>query len=61
LAAGLGAIIAAAISGATFASNKQAGASVAMAVLTGVALLSYLATRLMAAGPTVLIPGGPGE
>jgi hypothetical protein len=61
LAAGLGAIIAAAISGATFVSNQQAGASMAMAILTGVALLSYLATMLMAAGPTVEIPGGPGE
>jgi hypothetical protein len=42
-AAGLAAIIAAAFSGAAFVSNDQNGASMAMAVLTGVALLCYLA------------------
>ena len=46
-AAGLAAITAAAISGATFVSNGQADASMAMAVLTGVALLCYLANLLM--------------
>jgi hypothetical protein len=60
-ATGLAAIIAAAISGATSVSDQQAGASLAMAVLTGVALLSYLATLLIAAGPTAVIPGGPRE
>lgn len=42
-AVGLTAIIAAAFSGATFVSNQQSGASMAMALLTGVALLCYLA------------------
>jgi hypothetical protein len=60
-AADLAAIVTAAISGATFVSSQQAGASMAMAVLTGVALLAYLATALMAAQPGVIIPGGPGE
>ena len=46
-AAGLAAIIAAAFGGAAFVSNGQAGASMAMAVLTGVALLCYLANLLM--------------
>lgn len=46
-AAGLAAIVAAAFSGAAFVSNGQAGASMAMAVLTGVALLCYLANLLM--------------
>jgi hypothetical protein len=50
-AAGLAAIIAAAVSGAAFVSNGQAGASMAMAILTGVALLGYLATLLVAGPP----------
>ena len=41
-AAGLAAIAGAAFSGAAFADHAQAGASMAMAVLTGVALLCYL-------------------
>jgi hypothetical protein len=60
-AAGLAAIVAAAVSGATFVSNQQAGASMAMAVLTGVALLSYLATLLVATRATVVIPPGADE
>ncbi len=60
-AAGLAAIVAAAVSGATFVSNQQAGASMAMAVLTGVALLCYLANLLVAGPPTAIIPAGPGE
>ena len=47
-AAGLAAIVAAAVSGDAFVSNGQAGASMAMAILTGVALLCYLADLLMA-------------
>ena len=46
-AGGLAAIIAAAFSGAAFVSSGQAGASMAMAVLTGVALLYYLANLLL--------------
>jgi hypothetical protein len=39
-----------------------AGVSVlTRAVLTGVALLAYLATALTAARPAVVIPGEPGE
>ena len=49
-ALGLAAIIAAAFSGASFVSRGQAGASMAMAVLTGVALLCYIANLLLA-GP----------
>jgi hypothetical protein len=52
-AAGLAAIIAAAFSGAAFVSSEQAGASMAMAVLTGVALLCYLANLLMV-GPAAM-------
>jgi hypothetical protein len=48
-AAGLAAIAAAAFSGAAFVSSGQDGASMAMAILTGVAVLSYLANLL--AGP----------
>ena len=48
LAVGLAAI-AAAFSGATLVSNGQDGASMAMAILTGVALVCYLA-NLPAAG-----------
>jgi transposase len=49
-AAGLAAIAAAAFSGATFVSNGQDGASMAMAILTGVALLCYLANLLAVVG-----------
>ena len=55
-AAGLAAIAAAAFSGATFVSSGQDGASMAMAILTGVALLCYLA-NLLVAGP----PAAPGS
>jgi hypothetical protein len=41
-ATGLAAIAGAAVSGASFVSDSRAGASMAMAVLTGVALLCYL-------------------
>jgi predicted membrane-bound dolichyl-phosphate-mannose-protein mannosyltransferase len=54
-AAGLAAI-AAALSGAAFVSNGQDGASMAMAILTGVALLCYLA-NLLVVGP----PATPGS
>ncbi len=56
-ASGLAAIAAAAVSGATFVSSQQAGASMAMAVLTGVALLCYLATLLMAGQPAIVSGG----
>jgi hypothetical protein len=46
-AAGLAAILAAGASGASFASNGQPGSSMAMAILTGVALLCYLANLLV--------------
>jgi hypothetical protein len=59
-ASGLAAIVAAAVSGATFVSSQQAGASMAMAVLTGVALLCYL-TNLLVADPSAIAPGGHGE
>jgi hypothetical protein len=49
-AAGLAAIAAAAFSGATFVSSGQDGASMAMAILTGVALLCYLANLLAVVG-----------
>ena len=48
-AAGLAAIVAAAVSGAAFVDGGRAGSSMAMAVLTGVALLCYLANLLVAA------------
>jgi hypothetical protein len=60
-AAGLAAIAAAAASGAAFVSDQQAGASMAMAVLTGVALLCYLANLLAVAPPATSSAGGPGE
>jgi len=41
-ATGLAAIVGAAVSGASFVNDSRAGASMAMAVLTGVALLCYL-------------------
>ena len=50
-AAGLAAIAAAAFSGAAFVSNGQDGASMAMAILTGVALLCYLANLLAVSPP----------
>ena len=53
-AVGLAAIITAAFSGAAFVSNGQPSASMAMAVLTGVALLSYLANLLMV-GPAAAV------
>ncbi len=56
-AAGLAAITAAAVSGAAFVSNGRAGASMAMAVLTGVALLCYLANLLMVSPAAANIPG----
>ena len=56
-AAGLAAIAAAAVSGAAFVSNGQAGASMAMAVLTGVALLCYLANLLMTSPVAASTPG----
>jgi len=52
-AAGLAAIVAAAFAGAAFVSSDQAGASMAMAVLTGMALLCYLANLLMV-GPAAV-------
>lgn len=57
----LAAIVAAAISGAKFGSIQQAGASMAVAVLAGIALLACLATALMAARAAVVIPGEPCE
>ena len=57
-AAGLAGIVGAAVSGDAFVSNGQAGASMAMAILTGVALLCYLANLLMAGAPRT-IPGLP--
>jgi hypothetical protein len=49
--AGLAAIAAAAFSGVTFVSNRQDGASMAMAILSGVALLCYLANLLVVSPP----------
>jgi hypothetical protein len=60
-AAGLAAITAAAVSGAAFVSNERAGASMAMAVLTGVALLCYLANLLLAGPVAAVTPWGPDE
>ena len=53
-ATGLAAIVGAAVSGASFVSDSRAGASMAMAVLTGVALLCYL-------GNLFAVPPGPGR
>ncbi len=58
-ALGLAAIIAAAFSGASFVSSGQAGASMAMAVLTGVALLCYIANLLLAGPIGASTPGTP--
>ena len=55
-AAGLAAIIAAAVSGAAFVNGGQAGASMAMAALTGVALLCYLANLLTVSPAGVTSP-----
>lgn len=55
-AVGLAAIVAAAFSGAAFVSNGQDGASMAMAVLTGVALLCYLANLLIVSPAAVTRP-----
>jgi hypothetical protein len=60
-AAGLAAITAAAVSGAAFVSNERAGASMAMAVLTGVALLCYLANLLLASPVAAVTPWSPDE
>ena len=46
-AGGLASIVAAAVSGAAFVNSGQAGSSMAMAILTGVALLCYLANLLV--------------
>ena len=53
-AAGLLAIAGAAGSGASFVSDGQTGASMAMAVLTGVALLCYLGNLVTAGSPAVI-------
>lgn len=50
-AVGFAAIIGAAGAGAAFVSNEQDGVSLAMALLTGVALLCYLANLLTAVPP----------
>jgi hypothetical protein len=55
------AVTAAAVSGAAFVSNGQVGASMAMAVLTGVALLCYLANLLMSGPPATISPGRPDQ
>lgn len=60
-AAGLAAITAATVSGAAFVSNGQVGASMSMAVLTGVALLCYLANLLMSGPPATISPGRPDQ
>jgi hypothetical protein len=60
-AAGLAALIGAAVSGAAFVSDGHAAASMAMAVLTGAALLCYLANVLLVSPPTVDTPGIPDE
>lgn len=58
-AAGLAAIIAAAVSGDAFVSNGQVGASMAMAILTGVALLCYLANLLIVDSTVSISRVGP--
>ena len=55
-AAGLAAIIAAAVSGAAFVSNGQAGASMAKAILTGVALLCYVLILFATGAPAAIPP-----
>jgi hypothetical protein len=58
-ATGLAAIVGAAASGASFVSDSRAGASMAMAVLTGVALLCYLGNLFaVPPRPTAAAPGG---
>ncbi len=49
--AGLAAVIAAGIAGATFVSNQASGASLGMALATAVAMLCYLAAVLTLRGP----------
>ena len=57
-ATGLAAIAGAAVSGASFVSDSRAGACMAMAVLTGVALLCYLGNLLVVCPrPTAADPG----
>ncbi len=60
-AAGLAAIVAAAASGAGFVSNGRVGASMAMAILTGVALLCYLANLLVVGPPAAITQKAPGN
>jgi hypothetical protein len=58
-ATGLAAIGGAAVSGASFVSDSRPGASMAMAVLTGVALLCYLGNLFVVPpGPTAAGQGG---
>ncbi len=58
-AAGLAAIVGAAVSGASFVSDSRPGASMAMAVLTGIALLCYLGNLFVVPpGPTAAGQGG---
>ena len=59
-ATGLAAIAGAAVSGASFVSDSRAGASMAMAVLTGVALLCYLG-NLFAVPPRPTSAGQGGQ
>src|SRR5260370_25611622 len=58
-ATGLAAIAGAAVSGASFVSDSRAGASMAMAVLTGVALLCYLGNLFLACPPPTPARPGP--
>jgi hypothetical protein len=57
-AAGLLAIVGAAVSGASFVSAGRVGASMAMAVLTGVALLCYVGNLFVAGPPRRNCPYG---
>lgn len=57
-AAGLAAIIGAAVSGDMFVSSGHDGASMAMAIFTGVALLCYLASLLTTSTVAASDPGG---
>lgn len=56
-ALGFTSIIGAAVSGATFVTNDQDGASLTMALLTGVALLCYLANLLIVVLPAAASEG----
>jgi hypothetical protein len=51
----------AAASGAGFVSNGRVGASMAMAILTGVALLCYLANLLVVGPPAAITQKAPGN